>query len=1174
MANKLLYAAEQWDKVYKAFETVNFVAYDYDAVKQSLLDYLKLNYPEDFNDYIESSQLVALIELFAYVAEQHAFRVDMSAHENLLPTAQRKQSILRLAKLVSYTASRNLPLRGLVKVTSISSSEDVRDSQANSLANRVIKWSDPSNPLWREQFQLVMDRVMTKPFGDPYKSIQVDDVVFQQYEVANLLETEGAATSFVNGTLPLKVTVNGASVPFELVPADIDANGVFERSPNPANYFTLLYADDGYGAASDMTGFMCYMKQGTLSKLRFSFDSPLPNRIIDVSVPGVNDVDVWLHQVTDAGEFLSEWEAVSNINGQNLAFNTIKGYDKYEIETLENDQVRIVFGSGDFSNIPTGFFNLWVRSSASGGVTVSKDALVNQSFTFAYTSKQGKRETCTITVSLVSALQNSAATEDIEHIRAVAPSVYYTQDRMVNGQDYNSYMLQDSSILRLKAVNRTFAGQPKYIEWNDASGAYQNVKVFGDDARMYYDISSRVATSRVSSRALIDEVIEPLLATPGVYNMVTYSFYVSPAPYNIAYIRPRIRFIEDQSQEIAAVPIKEKTEIQGALDRHWYGEPDYLVYLGADLTEATTPKSSYGVVNGDTDLRVYDANLKLVTRDTSGTFTAVPHPSGISGVQDAITRQRKFGIRFNPQRQFASQLRINSASVVAVTAPDSLLNTDLVQSTAQEEVWTIEVIDADVGTFSVFGSKSGFQPAGVIGEPYNNGIISFIIDFPSDATDTTVYVGDAWIIEVNLVGSFTYEPQAITRTNLTGRFELIDELTIPTDVEQLTFDINDPVASWLILVERVDDSDGNVDFWRVTSRNFQLTIESPTTKFWYNNQSYIVDPDTKKRVYDLFKVLKSNLTLDGTAPLGTDQSYFVVDNVRYPTGEVNFNALQVSPSDTGQDYFSGDGRPAASFQFLNFIGTDRYVYFLLDEATGNLRPIAPTLYIEGLEYDTAGMSATAIGTFVRKVGRDLLDFLWLHFAPEDNLIDPSTSNLIDMFVLTRGFYSRMSDYLRGVGDVEPVPPTPFELRTSYRKLLESKMISDTVVLHPARIKLLFGSKAVPELRAKIKLVKAPGSKLTDGQLRIKALDLVNAYFAIESWDFSQDFYGSELRAVIHKALPTDLAAVEIVPEFPNNYFGDLLYVRSAPDEIFMSAAELADIVVVGGIDRLTLRQKP
>jgi hypothetical protein len=178
-----------------------------------------------------------------------------------------------------------------------------------------------------------------------------------------------------------------------------------------------------------------------------------------------------------------------------------------------------------------------------------------------------------------------------------------------------------------------------------------------------------------------------------------------------------------------------------------------------------------------------------------------------------------------------------------------------------------------------------------------------------------------------------------------------------------------------------------------------------------------------------------------------------------------------------------------------------------------------------------------------------------------------------MFVLTRGYYSRMTDYLRGTLTIEPVPPTPYELRASYRKLLDSKMISDTVVMHPAKIKLLFGDKAVPELRAKFKLVRAANSKLTDDQLRIRTLDIINQYFAITDWEFGQGFYATELCAIIHKELALDLASVVLVPEFPTNYFGDLLYIQAEPDEVLMAAAELKDIQIIGGLNKVTLRQK-
>ena len=34
----MLYSAESWDKVYNAFGEINFVAYDFASVKQSLID--------------------------------------------------------------------------------------------------------------------------------------------------------------------------------------------------------------------------------------------------------------------------------------------------------------------------------------------------------------------------------------------------------------------------------------------------------------------------------------------------------------------------------------------------------------------------------------------------------------------------------------------------------------------------------------------------------------------------------------------------------------------------------------------------------------------------------------------------------------------------------------------------------------------------------------------------------------------------------------------------------------------------------------------------------------------------------------------------------------------------------------------------------------------------------
>ena len=126
MDNRLQNIAENWERAYDAFQQVNFKAWDFDSIKQSMLDYMKLYYPEDFNDYIESSDLVAIIELFAYLGELLAYRIDLNTHENFLATAERKESVIRLARFLSYNPSRNIPALRIVTGKQLNNSNKIR----------------------------------------------------------------------------------------------------------------------------------------------------------------------------------------------------------------------------------------------------------------------------------------------------------------------------------------------------------------------------------------------------------------------------------------------------------------------------------------------------------------------------------------------------------------------------------------------------------------------------------------------------------------------------------------------------------------------------------------------------------------------------------------------------------------------------------------------------------------------------------------------------------------------------------------------------------------------------------------------------------------------------------------------------------------------------------------
>ena len=167
--NSKLLVAEDWTKIYQSFNNSDFKSYDFETLKRTMIQYLQANYPEDFNDYVESSEYIALIDLIAYMGQNLSFRVDMNARENFLATAQRRDSILNLAQLINYNPSRAIPANGLLKITSISTTDSVFDSAGINLANATISWNDSTNVNWYSQFLTVLNSAMPagSTFGKP-----------------------------------------------------------------------------------------------------------------------------------------------------------------------------------------------------------------------------------------------------------------------------------------------------------------------------------------------------------------------------------------------------------------------------------------------------------------------------------------------------------------------------------------------------------------------------------------------------------------------------------------------------------------------------------------------------------------------------------------------------------------------------------------------------------------------------------------------------------------------------------------------------------------------------------------------------------------------------------------------------------------------------------------------
>jgi hypothetical protein len=199
-------------------------------------------------------------------------------------------------------------------------------------------------------------------------------------------------------------------------------------------------------------------------------------------------------------------------------------------------------------------------------------------------------------------------------------------------------------------------------------------------------------------------------------------------------------------------------------------------------------------------------------------------------------------------------------------------------------------------------------------------------------------------------------------------------------------------------------------------------------------------------------------------------------------------------------------------------------------------------------------------------------FEWQHIAPSDVRIDPSISNVVEMFMLTKTYYQEMISYRNGGTTVLPKPPTAEQLSQEFAGLDQFKSVSDQLVYSSGKFKLLFGDDADEELQAKIKVVKLPGSATSDAEIRSAVLELVNNYFAVENWDFGETFYFSELSAYIHQELGRAIASVVIVPKKSESIFGDLYQVRASSEELFFSTATVDNIEIVKSLSASNLKQ--
>ena len=1108
--NRLL-LAEDWKRIYQTFRNADFRSYDFDGLRRTMISYIRENYPEDFNDYIDSSEYLALIDLIAFLGQNISYRIDLNSRENFLELAERRESVLRLARLLSYNPKRNQCANGLIKFEAVSTTEEVVDSNGTNLSNQTVVWNDPANPDWREQFEKILNATLpvNATIGRPVKKDTVEGVLTHQYRY-RASNTDVPVYSFSKN-------VDGRNLQFQITSADVIDGVISEEPPLPGNSLAFLYRDDGRGPGSSNSGYFCHFRQGTLDQGTFTVDAPSTNQTIAIDATNINNSDVWLYKLNSVGSESELWTKVDAIEGNNIVYNSIRKSLRniYAVLTQAQDKINLIFSDGTFGNLPKGNFRVYYRSSINQTYSIIPADMTSVGIAIPYTSSIGNQETLNITLSLKYTVDNATTTETNASIRENAPATYYTQNRMVTGEDYQVAPLRISQeIVKVKSVNRTASGISRYFDLLDSTGKYSSTNLFGNDGVVYKETLTKYKnftyTTKIDLEGIVEETITPILAEKQLLN-----YYLTNFPKTI---------VSD-------------------LGASWVQTTKGTNQTTGHIQDVDSTRFQVGSFTGSA-LRFLE----------EGTLIKFLPPPGYHFMQD--------GTLMAGEADHIGSLGYKWVKVVSIVGDGAVDNTDGTGPIILNDIVpTNAVLNQIVPKFS----KTLVQnvKTQIIDQLFANK--TFGLRYDINLRQWRVIVEN----DLNVFGAFSL-----------GK-------TGDTTNQQLD-------ASWLLLFE----TDG--EKYTITYRTLRYIFESDKEiRFYYDSADKVFDNKTGQIIKDKISVLSINLKPDALTPFTVQHDWEITDAYRDADGYVDSKKIEVSFYDADEDAVVDD--PETFIEIVNetvnpltkFIFQKKYIttdgledYSYIDGSVINVKQSesvvgALSQYTDGQifylvtedVFKKLTSNVLVLTTEYRAfVGRDKLKFQYIHAADDDNRIDPSSSNVVDTYLLTKSYDDSFREFLDGTVTARPLPPSSDNLFNNYgSEINKIKSISDEVIYHPVKYKVLFGANADLDLQATFKIVKNPDQVVNTNAIKAKVISAINQFFALDNWDFGDTFYFSELSTFIMATVAPELVTIVIVPNQELQGFGSLYEIKSESDEIFISGATVDNVEVIDAVTASRLK---
>lgn len=96
---------------------LNYTNQDFWSMKTRLVEFIKQKFSGEFNDFVESSIAIMLIENWAFIADTLSFKIDQIANEVFIDTVTEIENAFRLSKLVGFKPQPPISSRSLWTAT-------------------------------------------------------------------------------------------------------------------------------------------------------------------------------------------------------------------------------------------------------------------------------------------------------------------------------------------------------------------------------------------------------------------------------------------------------------------------------------------------------------------------------------------------------------------------------------------------------------------------------------------------------------------------------------------------------------------------------------------------------------------------------------------------------------------------------------------------------------------------------------------------------------------------------------------------------------------------------------------------------------------------------------------------------------------------------------------------